>query len=248
MMVSALSIPNLPAFATARTLHLRRRFLRDWFLFRFAYLFLVKRIAIGEENIPTDGPAILIMNHIAFIDPVVVGGVKVRFVTPLAKKEVIGYPVLNWLVRSWGVIPVDRMAIDRQALLQVIALLKAGHCVLIAPEGTRHAAMQEFLAGLAYVATKVPETVVVPAAVEGTDQFGGNLRRLRRTKITVKYGPAFRFKTEDRKRIPSDTLQRMSHEAAYQIAQMLDEHRQGVYSDLSKMTTDTLEFVNPNRR
>lgn len=237
------SNPNLPSFATARRLNLRRSFLRDWLLYPFGYQFLVRRIAIGEQNIPAEGPAIIIMNHIAYIDPVVVSFMKVRFVTPLAKKEVMGYPVLNWLIRTWGAVPVDRGGVDRRALLQVIALLQAGHCVLIAPEGTRHPAMQEFREGLAYIATKVPQTVIVPAAVEGTDRFGRNLKRLRRTPVTVKYGHAFRFKSGGRSRIPREELQQMSHEAAYQIAQMLEDHRRGVYSDLTKMTTDTLEFV-----
>jgi hypothetical protein len=103
--------------------------------------------------------------------------------------------------------------------------------------------MQEFREGLAYIATKVPQTVIVPAAVEGTDRFGRNLKRLRRTPVTVKYGHAFRFKSGGRSHIPREELQQMSHEAAYQIAQMLEDHRRGVYSDLTKMTTDTLEFV-----
>ena len=91
----------------------------------------------GIENVPARGPAILMINHIAFIDPIVVMHVLPRNITPLAKVEVYSYPGIGILPRIWGVIPVKRDELDRGAIQQMYAVLNAGEIVLVAPEGTR---------------------------------------------------------------------------------------------------------------
>jgi 1-acyl-sn-glycerol-3-phosphate acyltransferase len=154
----------------------------------------------------------------------------------------MSYPVLSWLIKAWGVIPIDRSGADRHALMQAIAMLQNGHCVLVAPEGTRHPSMQTVREGVAYLATKT-NAVIVPTAVEGTDKFGGNLRRLRRTEVWVTYGPAFRFDFGSDSRPGREDMYQMSTEAAYQIARLLPESRRGVYADMGKLTTDTLRFI-----
>jgi 1-acyl-sn-glycerol-3-phosphate acyltransferase len=160
---------HLPSYANVTW---RRRFLRDGLLHPIAFNVLVKLRHLGTENIPAVGPVILLMNHIAFIDPVVTGvALKQRWVTPLAKKEVMRYPILNGLIKMWGVVPVDRFQMDRKALQQTLALLEAEHCVLIAPEGTRHPEMQALKEGFVFLATKA-NAIIVPAALEGTDRFG----------------------------------------------------------------------------
>src|SRR3989304_91040 len=59
----------------------------------------------GLENLPPAGPAILMINHIAFIDPVIVLGNLPRNIVPLAKAEVYRYPVWGIFPRLWDVIP-----------------------------------------------------------------------------------------------------------------------------------------------
>lgn len=233
---------NLPAFAQNGLPEWRRRLLRDWLLYPIGFNFLVKPQFFGTEHIPAAGPTILLMNHIASIDPVVVGNaVKKRTVTPLAKQEVMSYPVLSGLIKFWGAIPVDREGVDRRALLQALAVLQEGHILLIAGEGTRSPQLQPLKEGFVYLATKA-NAAIVPAAVNGTDQFGSNLRRLRRTPVTVHYGRPFRFRSETR-RIQRENMRLMADEAGYQIARMLPAERRGVYSDLDQATTETLEFV-----
>ena len=93
-------------------------------------LFLMRTVAFkllakldhfeGLKNIPASGPAILMINHIAFIDPIVVMHVVPRNIVPLAKIEVYNYPLIGIVPRFWGVIPVRR---DRPA---VLAALTAG--------------------------------------------------------------------------------------------------------------------------
>lgn len=222
---------------------LPRRIIRDGLLRPIGFTVLVKPIVTGREHIPASGPTLLVMNHIAFIDPVVVlGVVKSRWVIPMSKVENFRTPIIGPLARVWGAYPVHRDQVDRKALQDTLDLLNGGHCVLIAPEGTRQPQMIAAKAGFTYVATKT-SAVIVPIGLEYTDEFGGNLKRLKRTRLEVRFGPAFRFKTAGRSRIPRDEMDRMTHEAMYQLARLVDEHRRGFYSDLSHATTDTLHFV-----
>src|SRR5262249_39721068 len=123
-----------------------------------------------------------------------------------------------------------------------VDLLKAGNLVLIAPEGTREPQLSEAKDGTTYIATKA-SAVIVPAAVDGTREFVHNLLRLRRTPISVRFWKPFRFRTAGRERIPRPELGYMTQEAMYQLAAILPENRRGFYSDLSKLTTETIEFV-----
>ncbi|MGB9641382.1 MAG: lysophospholipid acyltransferase family protein, partial [Anaerolineales bacterium] len=49
----------------------------------------------GLENIPAQGPAILYINHIAFVDPIIIVHIMPRHIVPLAKIEVYDYPVIG---------------------------------------------------------------------------------------------------------------------------------------------------------
>jgi hypothetical protein len=61
--------------------------------------------------------------------------------------------------------------------------------------------------------------------------------------VTVTFGRAFRFRLPDG-RIPREMLGVMSEEAMYQLALTLpDPALRGAYADLSKATTQYLEFV-----
>ena len=233
----------LPAFARSSGLPAwRRRFVRDWLLHPIGLRFLVKLHATGHENIPATGPTIILINHIAGLDAVLAGvALQKRSVTPLGKREVLHYPVLSWLIRMWGFIPVDRQQADRQALNRALAMLDAGHCLLVAPEGTRHPHMQTLKDGIAYMATKT-NAVIVPTGVEGLDMFTHNIKRLKRTSATVTYGRPFRFKTTGSVRLDRATMRQMTDEAGYQIAKLLSPERRGIYHDIEHATTDTLEF------
>lgn len=220
-----------------------RRIIRDVLLRPLGFRLLVKPAITGLEHVPTTGPTLVVMNHIAFIDPVVVlGAVHTRWVIPMSKIENFQTPGIGLLNRLWGAYPVDRDRLDRKALQNTLDLLNTGHCILIAPEGTRQPRLIEAKSGFAYVATKT-NAAIVPIGLEGTNTFGSNLKRLRRTHLDVRIGPAFRFMTNNRKRIPRDELQLMTQEAMYQLATLVDEARRGAYADLHAATTETLQFL-----
>ncbi len=224
-------------------LEARRRFLR--FLIRtigFNFLARLERVE-GIENIPTTGPAILIFNHIAFVDSLVILHVTPRNVVPLAKVEVYDYPIIGIFPHLWEVIPVRREEVDRRAIQSALDVLKAGEIVLLAPEATRHTAMQEGKVGVAYLASRT-NSPIVPVMVEGTPGFPSLpfLPRWSGPGIQVKFGKPFRFR-KDLGRPRREQLNRMTQEAMYRLAAMLPEQRRGVYADLSQATQETIEEI-----
>ncbi|MEW5868782.1 MAG: lysophospholipid acyltransferase family protein [Chloroflexota bacterium] len=221
----------------------RRRFLR--FLIKhigFNLLAKLNRVE-GLENIPLQGPVILMINHIAFIDPIVVLHVVPRHIVPLAKVEVYDYPVVGIFPRLWGVIPVRREEVDRRAIQQVLQVLKAGEIVLVAPEGTRGPQLKQGKEGVAYLASR-SGAPVIPVAVDGTEGFPA-LRftsAWRQPGAVIRFGKPFRYRREFR-RAGRSQLRQMTDEAMYLLSAMLPPHRRGVYSDFSQATQETIEWV-----
>lgn len=221
----------------------RRGFLRDFLLRKICFRLLVRIRVEGTQHIPPTGPTIVIMNHIAAIDPlVVVGAITSRFVVPMSKAENYDSPVAGLIARAWGAYPVKRGEVDRRALDSTIELLRCGRMVLIAPEGTRQTELSEAKDGMTYIALKT-NAMILPVGVEGTDRFPATLKRLRRPPVTVRFGRAFRFRTDGRARVPRDEMAAMTHEAMSQIAALIPEHRRGTYRDLSQATASHLEFI-----
>lgn len=206
----------------------------------------VARVEVsGLHHIPASGPTLLMMNHISALDPVLcMAVVRPRFVIPMTKEENLHSPFLGPFVRWYDAYTVRRGTVDRSALLNSIELLKSGQLILIAPEGTRHPeGLSTPKDGLAYVATKA-DAVIVPAAIADATDWVSRLKRLRRVRARVAFGPPFRFKTGGRARIPRDELAQMTREAMYQLALALpDPALRGAYRDVESATTETLEFV-----
>ena len=221
----------------------RRRFLR--FLIRVIGFNLLVRLdrVEGLENVPAHGPAIMMINHIAFVDPIVVLHLLPRNIVPLAKVEVYNYPLVGVFPRMWGVIPVRREEIDRRAIQGALDVLRAGEIILVAPEATRSPQLQQGKEGVAYLASR-SGAPIVPVAIEGSEGFPTLpfKKRWRGPGVQVRFGRPFQYlPTEDRHR--RDRMRQMTDEAMYILAAMLPESRRGVYSDLSKATQDTLAFL-----
>ena len=221
----------------------RRRILR--FLIKYVGVPLLVKIdhAEGIENIPQSGPAILMINHIAFVDPIIVLHFVPRNIIPLAKIEVYNYPIVGIFPKIWGVIPVRREEVDRRAIQQVLNVLQAGEIVLVAPEGTRGPALQEGKEGVAYLASRA-NVPVIPVAVSGTRGFPAlrYTRPWRGSGALIRFGRRLRYRPEYR-HADREQLRLMTDEAMYILAGMLPENQRGIYSDISRATRRTLEII-----
>jgi 1-acyl-sn-glycerol-3-phosphate acyltransferase len=223
----------------------RRRILR--FLVRYIGIPLLVKIdhVEGLENIPANGAGILMINHVAFVDSIFVLHEMPRNIVPMAKVEVYDYPVIGIFPRLWGVIPVRREEVDRQALRGALDVLGAGEIILMAPEGTRTtgSGLQEGKEGISYIATR-SSAPIFPTAVVNTAGFPA-LRGTSRWKgpgAELHFGKPFRFKSE-LGHPNRQLLRKMTDEAMYVLSAMLPERLRGIYSDLTKATQDTLEWL-----
>lgn len=91
----------------------------------------------GGRNIPRTGPALLIANHESFFDPVLVGVAAPRHLCHLARKTLYRHPILGPYLASLKSFPIDQDGIGIEGLRVVLQRLKAGHAVVVYPEGER---------------------------------------------------------------------------------------------------------------
>jgi 1-acyl-sn-glycerol-3-phosphate acyltransferase len=222
----------------------KRRLLQGFFGWLcFDVLWRVK--ITGLENIPTSGGVLMIMNHVSSIDPfLAVGSVRSRYVVPISKVENLEVPVVGWLIRQWGTVTLRRGEPELRVLSNLIEIMKAGEVVMIAPEGTRSPqGLREPKEGFAFLATKA-DAVVVPMGISaGAIDWKTRMKQFRKADVHVNFGKPFRFNTAQG-RPTREVLASMSHEAMYQLALALPSPElRGAYSDLSKLTTDTITFV-----
>jgi 1-acyl-sn-glycerol-3-phosphate acyltransferase len=221
----------------------KRNFLR--FLIRvIGFNLLVKLDKVeGLEYIPKEGPAILMINHIAFIDPILVLHACPRNIIPLAKVEALNYPIVGIFPRIWEVIPVRREEVDRRAIQKALEVLKAGEIVLVAPEGTRCPSLRIGKEGIAYLATR-SGAPVIPTAVTQTSGFPTLpfTRRWKGPGAQVRFGRPFRFVSNE-ERPGKEKMRKMTDEAMFALASLLPFPLRGVYADLDSSSQEYIEWL-----
>ncbi|MFL6664627.1 MAG: MFS transporter [Rhizobacter sp.] len=127
---------------------------------RLVYRFRVS----GEENIPVAGPAILVCNHVSFVDAVLLMAASPRPIRFIMDHRIFAIPVLGWLFKLARAIPIapqrEQPALYEQAFAQARQVLADGDLLGIFPEGaiTRDGELGEFKGGI----MKVLETHPVP--------------------------------------------------------------------------------------
>lgn len=195
------------------------------------------RIEGALDGIPRDGPLILAANHISNADPVIIGAwltkLLGRRIHWLGKREMFDWPIVGWLARNGGVLPVDRGRADAEAFRQALRVLEEGHVLMIFPEGTRSPTgeLQQPKDGLAMLALR-SGAPIVPIGVSDTDRVWPKGRKLPRPggHATMRVGSPFRVADL----LPTGLDRRAVREAATdaimrRIAAVLPPRHRGVY-------------------
>jgi len=146
------------------------------FLLRFVAWVLIHSLYRLEErgldNIPAEGAALLVCNHVSFADALVISAACPRPIRFVMERAIFEAPVINVLARGMKAVPIAPRQVDaevyEQAFATVARELSAGHLVCIFPEGrlTADGAVAPFRPGLMRILAQTP-VPVVPLALSG---------------------------------------------------------------------------------
>lgn len=211
----------------------------NWGL-RVLYRVLLDLDIQGIENVPRTGPLLIVINHTHFLDPLIPTALFRPDVFPMAKVEVFEGR-WRWMFKAYGSFPVRRGEADMNALKHAFKLLRAGHAVLMAPEGTRarSGGLQPAHEGVALVAARANVPILPVAEWGGRGAFDDNLKKLRRTPIHVRIGAPVVVKTTERK-LTRQEIRAITDEIMYSLAAMLPPEYRGVYGDVEKFAPQHL--------
>jgi len=121
-----------------------------WVASRLVYRFKVQ----GDEHIPTQGAAVLVCNHVSFVDAVLLMAASPRPIRFLMDHRIFKVPLLGWLFQLAKAIPVAPQKEDAQAydaaFEAAVGVLRDGELLAIFPEGgiTRDGQLQPFKGGV----------------------------------------------------------------------------------------------------
>ena len=138
-------------------------------------IFIYRERAIGTENVPADGPAIVAPNHFSNMDHFFAGAYLRRKMQFMAKSQLFGNPILNYIFRVGGVFPVRRGHHDEEAFKTAHAILDRGNCVLMYCEGgrSRTGELGEARAGVGRLALESGVPVVPRRSTARSGSAGG---------------------------------------------------------------------------
>lgn len=196
---------------------------------------LVARVeASGYEHLPEDGNFVIATNHLGIVDaPLAFYALDRWDLFVLVGEKWKKNAFFRWLGKYFNFIFIDRFNPDIKALRKVMTLMDEGKNLVIAPEGTRSrtGALIEGKPGVSYLATRLGQPIV-PVAISGTEDkvIFGNLKRLRRSHIVLKAGPAFNLPPLPREN-RDEVLKQYTDEIMCRIAVMLPEKYHGAYKD-----------------
>lgn len=158
------------------------------FLIIFKLFFSLK--VAGQENIPQNGPFIIVANHSSLLDPIILGvSIKPKIIF-VAAAYLFEIRWLGYLLRKANSIPVQREN-DIKAIKQSLKILQQGGVLGIFPEGgvDRQKDDLPIKAGAAYLATKVG-VPIVPIRIKGADKVlpkGAKfIRSLNKIEVEIK--------------------------------------------------------------
>ena len=144
------------------------------FLMRFLAWIVVSLVyrlrTSGLDNVPVKGPAVVVCNHVSYVDPIILAGSVRRPMRFVMWYKIFQIPFLNFLFRTMKAIPIagarEDKAIMDQAFELVDAELEAGNIVCIFPEGaiTQDGEIARFRPGIEKIIRRRP-VPVVPASL-----------------------------------------------------------------------------------
>ncbi len=140
----------------------------------------------GGQNVPPNGPALLLANHQSFLDPSIAGCAFRRHLCFLARKTLFRNRYFGALIHRLNAVPVDQEGVAKEGLKTILEQLQAGQAVLVFPEGERTStgAIQPLKPGILLIIKRIAAPIV-PIGIAGA------FDALPRTRHWPKLSPFF---------------------------------------------------------
>jgi 1-acyl-sn-glycerol-3-phosphate acyltransferase len=146
------------------------------FLMRFIVWLLIHSVyrlkKEGLQHIPEEGPAVIVCNHVSFVDALVIAAACPRPIRFVMDHQIFKLPIINFVFREGRAIPIasakEDPALLEKAYEEVAKALEAGDLVGIFPEGriTDTGEMYPFKKGITRIVERTP-VPVLPMALKG---------------------------------------------------------------------------------
>jgi 1-acyl-sn-glycerol-3-phosphate acyltransferase len=195
-----------------------------------SFLILTRWQVNGRENVPSQGPLLIVANHLHLVDPPLLGISLQRKIIFMAKEELFHSKFLSYFIRRLGSFPVHRGRLDREALQQADQVLARGLALVIFPEGMRskNGKLQPAFRGSALIALR-SSAPILPIGITGTDKIRGAAWVLRRPRVIVNIGKPFYLPPVSDKLIKTE-MDKLTGSIMGCIAQLLPPEYRGDYT------------------
>ncbi|MCL5612127.1 MAG: 1-acyl-sn-glycerol-3-phosphate acyltransferase [Chloroflexi bacterium] len=189
---------------------------------------------MGLNNIPRGQAYVVALNHVSIFDPPLALAFWPEMLEAIGAVDVFDKPFQGELVRLYGTIPVHRGEVDRELIETILAMLRSGYPLMIAPEGGRShvTAMRRAKPGIAYILNEA-HVPILPVGIVGTTAGAAKAAlRFRRPLLEIRIGkpiqlPPIEGRGEERRA----ARQRNADLVMQYIAGLLPPEYRGAYTD-----------------
>jgi 1-acyl-sn-glycerol-3-phosphate acyltransferase len=188
----------------------------------------------GKENVPSEGPFIMVANHVHLVDPILLISIFPQWINFMAKEELFRYPFLRIIIRWGQAFSVHRrgtIADKQETMNQAKNLLNKGLVLGMFPEGKRNhnGKLLPGKPGSVVIASRMG-IPLLPVGIVGTEKLKGASWLWKRPGIVVNIGQPFKLPPANGRLTKSQTKS-LTDLMMKKIAALLPRENRGVYGD-----------------
>jgi 1-acyl-sn-glycerol-3-phosphate acyltransferase len=163
------------------------RILRGTLLLMMRILFRIEHQ--GMENVPSDGPLLVVANHNTYFDPFWISVRIYRALRFMAWDKIFRLPIAGAVLRWLGAFPVSLENPESGAFKVALQILRRSEALMIFPEGGRSpdGNLLPFKEGAAHLALKLGVTILPVVVFGGQRVWGPKMRLPLPRKVRVEY-------------------------------------------------------------